>query len=276
MNIGVNLWTVYGWQLPGRVDESVCGALSELGVDAIELVVDEGANSVQELLAHQGEMQALLGRHGLAVPSVASALFWRYNLGARDEAMRGHAIQIAEGMCRVAQAYGATTRIVVAGQQEPHTPFALTWNNAVRSLRQAARTAEELGILIGVENVGSNFLDSPGEMAQFIADVDHPNVGCYLDLGNARSTLHGYPENWCTALAGRIVRVHVKGYDSQRRKHVYCGQGDIPWAAVLPVLKECGYDDTLLVETPPEQAGDVEAGLDAARQSVEGMRRFVS
>jgi hexulose-6-phosphate isomerase len=207
---------------------------------------------------------------------VASGIFWRYNLGSKESAMRSHAIQIVEGMCGVAQAYGAKTILVVAGQQEPHTPFALTWNNAVRSLRQAARTAEELGILIGVENVASNFLNSPGEMARFIADVGHPNVGCYLDLGNARFVLNGYPENWCTALAGKIVCVHVKGYDTERRELVYCGQGDIPWAQVLPVLRECGYDDHLFVETPPDQAGDVEAGLDAARQSVKGMRPFVS
>ena len=274
MQLGMNLWTVYGWRLPARPDEQVISALAAMGVRALEIVVDEEANSAENLLAHQQEVQSLFAKHGMVVPSVASALFWRYNLGANDPATRNHAIGIIEGMCRVAKAYGASTVLIVAGQQEPHTPFVQTWTQAVRSVRQAARVAEELGILIGVENVGSNFLDSPGEMARFIADVDHPNVGAYLDLGNAMSVLNGYPENWCTALAGTIVQVHVKDYDKKLRKSVNCGEGDLPWGEVLPVLKECGYDGYLFIETPPDPASDLAAGLAAAKQSLEGLLPF--
>lgn len=276
MQIGMNLWTVYGWRLAARPDEQVLAALAAMGVRAIELVVDEDANSAENLLAHRQELQALLKKYGMTVPSVASALFWRYNLGAKDEGVRDHAVRIVEGMCRVAQSYGAGAVLVVAGQQEAHTPFALTWNNAVRSVRRAARVAETLNVQIGVENVGSNFLNSPGEMARFIEDVDHPQVGVYLDLGNAMSVLNGYPENWCTALAGKIVCVHVKDYDRKLRRSVNCGQGQLPWAEVLPVLKECGYDSYLFIETPPDPASDVEAGLAAARESLAGMLPFAA
>jgi L-ribulose-5-phosphate 3-epimerase len=276
MKIGMNLWTVYGWSLPERPGDRVLGALSQLGIDAVEIVVDEELNSAEQLLAHEDDIKAALARHNLTVPTVASALFWRYNLGSKREDVREAGIAITEGMCRVAKAYAAKTILIVAGQQESHTPFALTWDNAVRSIRRAAKTAEELDILIGVENVGSNFLNSPGEMARFIADVDHPSVGCYLDLGNAMFVLNGYPENWCTALAGKIVAVHVKDYVKKSRELVCCGEGDLPWAGVLPVLRECGYDDYLMVETPPEdKMGDIDAGLDAARQSVNGIRPFV-
>ena len=275
MQLGMNLWTLYGWRLPARPDEQAFSALAEMGVRAIELVVDEDANSVENLLAHQDELQALLNKYNISVPSVASALFWRYNLGAKDAAVRAHAVDIVEGMCRVAKAYGAGAVLIVAGQQEAQTPFIQTWNQAVRSVRQAARTAEELGVEIGVENVGSNFLNSPGEMARFLDDVNHPNVGVYLDLGNAMSVLNGYPENWCTALAGRIVCVHVKDYDRQLRRPVNCGQGNLPWGEVLPVLKACGYDSYLFIETPPEAPSTFEAGLAAAAESLAGMRPFV-
>jgi L-ribulose-5-phosphate 3-epimerase len=274
MQLGMNLWTVYGWRLPARPDEQVLAALADMGVRVVELVVDEDANSVENLLAHREELQTLLKKYGMVVPSVASTLFWRYNLGANDERTRAHAINIVEGMCRVAQAYGAGVVLIVAGQQEPHTPFVQTWNQAVRSVRRAARVAEELDILIGVENGGSNFLNSPGEMARFLDDVDHPQVGIYLDLGNAMSMLNGYPENWCTALAGRIVCVHVKDYDRQLRRSVNCGEGNLPWAEVLPVLKECGYDGYLIIETPPEPASNLDAGLAAARESLAGMKPF--
>jgi hexulose-6-phosphate isomerase len=274
MQLAMNLWTVYGWRLSSRPEERAIAALAEMGVRAVELIVDEEENSVENLLTHQQELQALLDKYGIAAPSVASTLFWRYNLASKDESVRAHAVSIVEGMCRVAKAYGAGVVLVVAGQQQAHTPFALTWNQAVRSLRRAARVAEELDVQIGVENVGSTFLNSPGEMARFLDDVNHPQVGVYLDLGNAYSMLNGFPENWCTALAGRIVCVHVKDYDRQARKGANCGKGTLPWAEVLPVLKECGYDGYLFVETPPEQA-TLETGLVAARESLEGLKPFL-
>jgi len=275
MQLGMNMWTVYGWQLPARPDEQAFRALAEMGVKAVELVVDEAANSAENLLRHQAELQGLLDKYGIRVPSIASALFWRYNLGAKDEKTRAHAVGIIEGMCRVAKAYGAQTVLVVAGLQEPHTPFATTWENSAASIRQAAQLAAELDIQIGIENVGANFISSPGEMANFLADINHPNVGCYLDLGNAMSALNGYPENWCTALAGKIVQVHVKDYDKQLRRSVNCGQGHLAWGEVLPVLKAAGYDGYLFIETPPEPAGGLDVGLAAARESLAGMQKFV-
>jgi L-ribulose-5-phosphate 3-epimerase len=275
MKIGMNPWTVYGWQMPEHISGHVAGSLAAMGVDGIELVVDEGANSVDMLLAHQQDVKATLAQYGLRVPSVASGLFWQYNLAARDEAARRRAVDLAKGACRVAAAYGARTILVLGGLQEPHTPFALTWNNAVRSLREVGRLAEELGVLVGVENVASNFLDSPREMASFIEDVDHPNVGAYLDLGNVMYVLKGYPENWCTALAGHIVSVHVKDVDRKTGAIVNCGRGDLPWAEVLPVLKESGYNDYLFVETPPDRGG-IEEGLEAASESYAGLKPFVS
>jgi sugar phosphate isomerase/epimerase len=89
------------------------------------------------------------------------------------------------------------------------------------------------------------------------------------------SVLNGYPENWCTALAGKIVCVHVKDYDRQLRRSVNCGAGNLAWGDVLPVLKECGYDSYLFIETPPDPASDLDGGLAAARSSLAGMRAFV-
>ena len=200
------------------------------------------------------------------------------NLASQDPDLRHQGVEVIRGGCDVAAAYGAGVFLVVAGQQEPHTEYARTYETAVRTLRQAADYAADQGIVVGVENVLTNFLGSPGEYAHFIADVDHPSVRAYLDFGNGMSVGPGYPENWITAVRGHIAAVHAKDYDRGLKAYVCCGEGDLPWADTFSALREVGYDGYLLVETPPK-AGCGQptpaAGLHAARTSLSWLAQFV-
>jgi len=277
MKIGVNLWTVYGWDPPETISNEVIRALAEMGSHGVELVVDENHNTAELLLARRKQLAALLADLGLEVPSLGTTLFWRYNLASQDEALRRRGLETVQTGCRVAQAFGARVLLVLAGLQEPGTEYARTYETAVNSLRRAAEYAADMGVVIGVENVPSNFLCSPAEYARFIADVDRPEVGAYLDFGNGASIGPGYPENWVTALRGRIAMVHAKDYDHGFKAFVCCGQGDLAWEQVFSALRDVGYDDYLIVETPPKggrgQPGQA-AGLQAAQTSLTWLARF--
>ncbi len=278
MKLGVNLWTIYGWDLPGMVDSEVIGAIAAMGSQAVEIIIDEGANSSEALLSRKPELARLLAETGLEVPSVATTLFWRYNLASQDGARRQRGVEIIREGCRVAQAFGGSVFLAVAGQQEPQTEYARSYETAVASFRQAAAYAADLGIVVGVENVQTNFLSSPGEYARFIADVDHPSVQAYLDFGNGMSVGPSYPENWVTALKGHVAMVHAKDYDRGFRAYVCCGQGDLPWETTFAALREVGYDDYLIVETPPRGGRGQPtraAGLQAAEISLRWLARFL-
>lgn len=278
MKLGVNLWTVYGWQLPEAVSSEVIRALAKMGSQGVELVVDESHNSPEILLERRQELSALVTELGLEIPSVASALFWRYNLASQDEALRQRGLEVIRAGCQVASAFGAPVFLVVAGLQEPGTEYARTYETALASLRQAAEYAAGQGVIIGVENVPSNFLCSPGEYARFIADVGHPSVQAYLDFGNGAAIGSGYPENWISAVRGCTAKVHAKDYDQELKAFVCCGQGDLNWESVFSALNDTGYDGYLLVETPP-RAGrgqpTLAAGLQAAQASLLGLAQFV-
>jgi L-ribulose-5-phosphate 3-epimerase len=277
MKLGVNLWTVYGWEPPEIVSRDVLQALARMGSQGVELVVDEAHHTPEALLA-QGELAAQIKDAGLDVPAVASVLFWRYNLASQDGELRQRGLETVEAGCRVARAFGARVFLVVAGIQEPGTEYARSYETAVTSLRQAARYARDTGIVLGLENVPANFLCSPGEYARFIQDVGDPMVQAYLDFGNGTMIGSGYPENWITAVRGHIAMVHAKDYDEGFKGFVCCGQGDLNWQNVFAALKEVGYDDYLIVETPPKggrgQPGR-DAGLQAAQTSLAWLRQFV-
>jgi L-ribulose-5-phosphate 3-epimerase len=275
--IGLSLWTIYGWRPQETVTPLMLQTIASLGAQAVELVVDEAFHSEEVLMAQQGELRAALEAAGLEVPSVASALFWRYNLASQDEALRRKGMTLIEQECRVAKAFGGQAILVVAGLQEPRTEYQRTYETAVRTLRQAAPYAQDMGIAIGVEHVPCNFLTSPGEFAQFLADVDHPAVQAYADVGNAWGTYGGYPENWVRAVKGHIAMVHVKDY-SEKDGFTVCGHGNLNWTDALEALREAGYTRPLIVETPPDygrRGQDIPAGIEAARESVSWLQEFM-
>ena len=278
MKLGVNLWTIYGWNLPELVSPDVLRAIGAMGAQGVELVLDEKGNSAEQLLAHKADLLAVLESSNLEVPSIATTLFWKYNLASQDDDLRSRGIEIVREGCRIANAFGARVFLVVAGQQEPRTEYARSYETAVASVRQGAEYAADLGIVIGVENVLGNFLCSPGEYAQFIADVGHPSVQAYVDFGNGMSIGPGYPENWITAVRGHIAMVHAKDYDRGFKAYVCCGQGDLPWEDTFSALQDVNYNGYLIVETPPKGGRGQPtraAGLQAARTSLHWLAQFM-
>ena len=275
--IGISLWTIYGWNPLETVTVDMLNKIAVMGSQAVELVVDEAYNTEEHLLNRKADLQAAMQATGLEVPSVASALFWKYNLASQDEAVRQKGVNIIEQECRVAREFGARAILIVAGLQEPRTEYDRSYETAVRTVRKAARYAEDCGVIIGVEHVGCNFLTTPREYAQFLSDVDHPFVKAYLDVGNAMATYRGFPENWVNAVKDRIAMVHVKDY-TKEGKYEVCGRGDLNWTDALGALEDAGYRDALIIETPPDYGSrgqDIPAGLEAARTSLAWLKGFI-
>ena len=276
--IGVNLWTIYGWSLLETVSSPILKKLADMGNQCVELILDENFNTEEILLTQKPGLQAVLQETGMPVSSIASALFWKYNLGSQDEKLRNWGIETIEKECRLASSYGAGVILVVAGLQEPHTGYERTYETAIQSLRQAAKLADDMGVVIGVENVGCNFLTTPREYGQFIRDVDHPSVKAYLDIGNAWGVYGGYPENWINAVKDQLIRVHVKDYSGETG-YVECGKGNLRWADALEALQKADYRQPLMIETPPyqgEKDQDIPAGLEAAMTSLTWLKGFLA
>ena len=133
MKLAVNLWTVYGWNLPEPVSADVLRALARMGSQGVELVIDDGANSAEILLNRRQELSALLAECHLETPSIGTALFWRYNLASQDETVRRKGLDLVRDGCRVAQAYGAPVLLILAGQQEPQTEYTRSYTTSVET-----------------------------------------------------------------------------------------------------------------------------------------------
>ena len=140
------------------------------------------------------------------------------------------------------------------------------YRRSQREIRKAVPLAEELGVIIAVENVWNRFLLSPMEAARYVDEFESPYVGWYFDIGNIRN--YGWPEQWIRILGERIAMVHLKEYSMEKRNRegpragfrVNFLEGDNDWAAIMQAFRDIGYGGYGIAEPPhrdPDLADDV-------------------
>jgi hexulose-6-phosphate isomerase len=237
---------------------SICEAIelcARIGYDGLELnIEEEGELNWQTPVRKAKEFAELAAAKGLELPSISTALHWRYPITSTEPKLRTKGMAVAHKQIEVARAVGADTILLVVGLVTEDDPYDAVWERAVPSLQELAELAAEQEIHIGVENVGNYFLLSPLEMRAFIDAVDSPWVGAYLDVGNVVFLGLGWPEQRIRILGSRILKVHVKDHlpVGQAKPRVPLLTGNtINWFEVVKALQEVGYDGYLTAEISP-------------------------
>ena len=251
------------WSFVGKSAFEAMELAKDAGFDGIELTLDGAGDLTMDTTPSQ--LKALKDRAeqlGLALPSVASGLYWTYSFTSEDaeECKCAHDVAVKELEC--ARTLGADTILLVPGSvavefvpERPVVPYDVAYDRALEEMKKLAPVAEELKVSIGIENVWNQMLLSPLELRDFIDKVGSPFVGSYFDVGNVMFS--GYPEHWIRILGKRIRKVHLKDY---RRSpgglncFVDILSGDVNWREVRRALDDIGYDGWVTGEMIPQYA----------------------
>ncbi len=150
---------------------------------------------------------------------------------------------------------GHISRIAKSGN-EKYGKYIQQQNYATDSSRAAVEKliplAEELKVIIGLENVWNNLWLSPALYRNFVASFNHPYVRAYFDIGN--HVKYAPPEQWIKTLGkGMICKLHIKDFkidvaNKQGGKFVHPRDGDINWPAVRQALSDIEYDGWASIE----------------------------
>lgn len=190
---------------------------------------------------------------GIPIDSVENLGHWRYPFSSADPAVAEQGMEIARTSLRNAKLWGAGAVLMVAGVVNPETRYEEAWQRSVPRIRELAKLAEQLRVVIALEEVWSKFLLSPLEMARYIDQFHSPWVRSWFDVGNV--VLYGYPQDWIRTLGSRIARLHVKDFKLTGNCYhwVNLGEGAVDWPAVREALRAVGFRGSATCELP---AGD--------------------
>src|ERR1700758_3084257 len=189
----------------------------------------------------------------IRIDSVMNMDHWKYPLSSSDPAVVEKSLAGMRTSMHNAKLWGSDVVLLVPAVLDPQTSYRDAWARSQKEIRKLLPLAEELKVVIAIEEVWNRFLLSPLEMATYIDEFQSPWVKAWFDVGNVM--LYGYPQDWIRTLDKRIVKVHLK--DFKRNKDSYAwvnlGEGDIDWAAVREAFAAIHYTGSATVELP---AGD--------------------
>jgi L-ribulose-5-phosphate 3-epimerase len=200
-------------------------------------------------------MKKAAEKAGIKIHSVMNMDHWKYPLSSPDASVVERSLQGARTSLRNAHFWGADTVLVVPGVVDPKTSYRDAYTRSQATIRKLLPLAEELRVIVAIEEVWNKFLLSPMEFANYIDSFQTPWVRAYFDVGNVK--LYGYPEDWIRTLGKRIVKLHIKDFSWRRGSEdkmvadwVPLLEGDLDWPAIYAALKDIDYHGTATVELP--------------------------
>ena len=187
---------------------------------------------------------------GLRIHSVMNMAHWKYPLSSADPKIVEVSRQGMETSLRNAKQWGAETVLLVPAVVNAETSYSDAWTRSQREVTRLIPLAEQLGIVIAVENVWNKFLLSPIEFRDYVDSFRSRWVRAYFDIGNV--VLTGFPQDWIRTLGSRIIKLHVKDFTFADRnaRFVALREGEIDWPAVHKALAGIGYKGSATVELP--------------------------
>jgi L-ribulose-5-phosphate 3-epimerase len=223
---------------------------AQAGYDYVEISIDESDGRLARLDWPASERAALrraIADTGVPIKTMCLSGHREYPLGSASPEIRERGLDIF----RRAIEFGADIglRIVqLMGYDVFYEPSnAGTESRFMEGLEQGVRWASEAGVMLGLENVDREFVNSLEKGMRFVHALKSPWFQLYPDMGNLVAA--GYrPADQFHLATGHIVAVHVKDTRPGVVRGVPFEEGDVPFDETFQALAETGFWGPLTVE----------------------------
>ncbi len=246
MRLGLSL--LYALSRPLRSALADLPRAAELGVELVELVDEDGHRLDRRRVRMVKRVLS-----GLGLEAAVHGPFVDMNIGSPHEPTRRFMLRRHLRSMEAAAELGAVAWVFHPGLLtglHMHFPGA-EWDAMLRSVRELAARAEELGLTILIENGPEPvpfLLKTAAQFRRFFEDLgEGVRLGVAFDVGHAH--ICGQVEELLRALAGRIGHVHAHDNNGRQDEHLAIGEGTVDWPGVLEGLRAVGYDGPVVVES---------------------------
>lgn len=225
-------------------------SLNRLGIEKIDLW-----GGVQHFNPYESTPQSLSaflkqirGRKMQIVAYTPELLAYPYNFASPDKEIRKKSIEYAIHNVDIAAHLETPIMLLSPGWGFLDVPYSDSLSWSVDSLRSVADYAMQKGIKLVLEHLtpqSSNLLTNAPAVQTLLKQIDNPNVGLVLDLGQM-SVFGETIADYTDPMGDKLFHVHIM--DGAPAGHLAFGDGVLPVEAYWHELVSWGYDGTFTLE----------------------------
>jgi sugar phosphate isomerase/epimerase len=249
--------------LKGDLEANVA-KIAGWGYDGVELAIRDPR------LVEVGELERVVGGHGLAVPAIGTGQAWseeKLSFTSDDASIREAAIERIRSHIPLAARFDA---VIILGLIRGVTPKGQSHERSmeylVEAIRECAAAAAERGVRLALEPINryeTDLLHTVAEGLDLVGRIAADNFGLLLDTFHMNIEEVSI-EDSIRACGDRIFHFHVA--DSNRR---YPGAGHLYFKSILDTLSATGYQGFVSGEFRPLPDADT-----AAERSITYLRKL--
>ncbi len=196
------------------------------------------------------ELKEASEKTGVAVDGVVCSKHWSHPLSDPDPQKVDVCVDAMRVSMENAKALGGDMVLLVPAVVSPQVMYKDAYTRSLSVIKSdIVPMAEEMDIVVGLENVWNKFLLSPVEFRRYIDEIGSRYVRAWFDVGNV--VAFGYPAGWIRTLDEYIARVDVKDFKGGPMvggEFVPLRHGSVPWEEVMKAFDEIGYEGVFAAE----------------------------
>jgi L-ribulose-5-phosphate 3-epimerase len=264
---------LYEKALPAALSwEERLAAAGQAGYDFVEISIDESDERLGRLDWSATERAALrraIDKTGVQVSTMCLSGHRKYPLGSHDQQLRRRGQDILHKAIDFAGDIGLRVVQVMAYDVFYEPSDAETRANFLEGLELGARWAGQAGVMLGLENLDTPFVENLTDALTVIHEINSPWLHLYPDIGNLSAAGY-YPPDELFLAKGQVLGIHVKDALPKVIRGVPFETGIVPFRETFQALAQTGFWGLLGVE----MWGDMHAGEDPIA-SAAAARSFV-
>ena len=227
------------------IKEMLCEA-KRAGFDFFEMSIDRTEKrigrlydtSVIEMLSKDMETA------NIRIGSLALSAIGTYTLGNSEQKIADKAIDIAKQAVVFAEKLGIRIVQIPACDMPKYDERSyVTHTNYVRRLREIVAFAAAHGVILGLENMENDYMDTVEKCMQLVQSVDSPYLQLYPDAGNIMSAALLYGTDPCIDMnkgKGHYLGFHLKETRPNKYGGLFFGEGHVDFVRLTKRAYELG------------------------------------
>jgi predicted hexulose-6-phosphate isomerase len=264
-----NLVGLYEKALPKQLSwEERLAAAKDAGFDFMEISIDETDERIARLSWNKRERTKLMETiHRLNMPILTMCLSGnrRYPIGSEHEETRQNGIQLIRNAIDFALDCGVRV-IQLAGYDEYANPSTeATIQNFHDSLALSARYAQEKAVMLALETMENDLMDSIAKAKAFVDSIQSPWLKIYPDLGNLYATGQNVESEFRLGMQD-IVSIHLKDTLPGIVRDIPFGSGNVDFVSFFRLMEQEHYSGLYVAEMWTDETQEsIRAAKDARR-----------